>query len=133
MGKLRAKAGKVTVEYDDVLDRLYRAAAEKLAPGLLSTCEATLEAVRDKAAAEWPVKTGRSRAGLEVVSSIDVNSGRLTVQIRNDVTYAVYVPLASTFGASTAWQRLVRDPGRRALKELAKKLGPVTLDLLRRK
>ena len=130
MGRLRAKAGKVTVEYDDVLDRLYRAAAERLAPGLLDACERKMEAVRDAAASAWPVKTGRSRAGLEVVSSIDANSGRLTVQIRNDVVYAVYVPLSSTYGSSTAWQRLVRDPGRKATKELAAELGPVTLGIL---
>ena len=128
----RARDGNVTVTLDDTLERLVRAAAEKVLPGVLKVMEAGVSEVLDEAHDDWPVKTGRSRAGLQRSTELDLGRSAITVRARNDVPYAIYVKPAAWHGATTAWQRLVRSPMGALHKEFVEQLGPVIVEQLRK-
>lgn len=132
MGRLVYRSGGVAVAYSDVLDRVARAAIERAAPGVLQAMERELGEVHEAARRDWPVRTGRSRDGLVLDSALDPTTGRLRVSIRNDVPYAIYIKPKKLYGATTAWERYVRKPGRVKVRELARELGPVLLAVLRK-
>lgn len=131
MSKVRAVAGGVTVEYDDVFGDLLRRAVDDVAPGLLSTIERRYAKVHSYAKRRWPKDTGKSRAGLILVTAIDLVRQQVTVEIRNDVDYAIYVRLyGRVYGATTAWQRLVRDRIKPVNAKLRDELLPIVVGML---
>jgi hypothetical protein len=83
------------------------------------------------ARAEWPIRTGRSRAGLRMVTEISDDSVR--VLIENPIPYAYFVRPKDWFGAETAWMRLVRKPMKEVGLELVRdpRYGRVIADALR--
>lgn len=121
----------VTVTVSDTFERIARAAAQDVAPGVLDTMERELGAVLDDARASWPVRTGVSREGLALETALDRDLTQVSVKIRNDVPYAVYVRPAALYGATTAWERFVRKPARKAVQGLIKILGPRITGALR--
>jgi hypothetical protein len=131
MGKLRIKGDGVSVEYSDTLERIARAALEKAAPGVVDALEARVEKLRVAAYKRWPVKTGRSREALELRTTLDPTTGRVTVGIVNWVRYAIYVRPTSLYGATTAWEAFVRKPVREAAKEVTKELGEAIVEAIR--
>lgn len=124
--------GNVTVTLDDAWTKLARQAVDAALPGVLKTMEREVAQLADAAAEEWPVRTGKSRAGLEVVTSIDVGRSEVKVSIRNDVPYAIYVRPKVWHGAATAWSRLVQGPMGKLQVELVQILGPEILAAIRR-
>lgn len=128
----KARDGNVTVELDDGLEDLARAAIEKVMPGVLARIETDVLSLVEFAYDEWPVKTGESRGGLERNTVLDMGRSEIRGEIRNDVPYAIYVRPAAWHGATTAWQRLVRGPMGSLHKELTDELGPVIVEALRR-
>lgn len=117
MTKLRFGDGSVTVEMSDELDRIYRAALEKLAPGLVGRITSATKAVFDNAVAQWPVVSGRSKAGLQMSVQISSDQKVIRGRIWNDVEYARYVKPKGLDGKS-AFVELLRKPMALASKEL---------------
>lgn len=127
----RVRDGNVTVTLDDGLSDLVAAAIDRALPGVRARMVADSAEILDFAVDEWPVKTGRSRAGLELVQELDLGRSSFAVRARNDVDYAIFVKPAKWHGATTAWQRLVRGPMTSLHKELTETLGPVIVAALR--
>lgn len=128
----RARAGNVTVELDEGLDKLVGQAIDLALPGIRAVMFREVAQLADLARDGWPVVTGRSRDGLQVVEEIDINRGTYTVRIRDDVPYAIYVRPKAWHGATTAWQRLVRGPMGKLHLELVPLLGPEIIERIRR-
>lgn len=76
------------------------------APSTADTVHDEVSAVVDEARRAWPVATGRSLQGLEVVRR--ATGLRVTVEVRNDVSYAGDVRLAGH--DEPAWRELVEEP-----------------------
>jgi hypothetical protein len=129
---LTVRQGGVTVTLDSGLEKLARTAIEESLPGGLALMEREAAEVADFAYDEWPVESGKSRAGLEMRTVIDVGRSTATVEIRNDVEYAPYIKPKVWHGAYTAWQKLVRGPMTALRKELIDKLGPQIVESIRR-
>ena len=127
----RVRDGNVTVTIDDALEDLVAAAIDRALPGVRARMTADTTELLEHAEGEWPVKTGRSRAGLEQVEELDIGRSSFTTRIRNDVPYAIFVVPAKWHGATTAWQRLVRGPMASLHKEFTEILGPVIVEGLR--
>lgn len=128
---IRARAGDVTVTLSDELETLVRATIERALPGVLDRMERDTGELLDHARGDWPVKTGQSRNGLEQHTRVDAEITEISVEIRNDVPYAIYVRPAKWHGATTAWQRLVRGPVGSLHAELTRELGPLIVEALR--
>src|SRR5262245_37438317 len=72
------------------------------------------------AKSEWPIKSGQSNSGLKEFIEVDAH-GNVRAGVRNAVKYAPYVRPKEWFGATTAWQRLVRGRIRIVNKELTRR------------
>jgi hypothetical protein len=130
MGNIRIREGGVTVELSDVFDRIARDTIERLIPGAIALLEAEIREVHAIARSEWPIKTGKSSAGLKVFT--EIRGEELRVGIENSVPYAVWVRPKEWFGSTTAWQRLVRGRVVIVNREISKKLGPVIIEAMRK-
>jgi hypothetical protein len=123
----RYRQGGVTVTLDDGLERFARAAVEAAAPGALKALRENVKPVFDAAYAAWPVKTGISRDGLDMTETVDADRSTISVGIRNDVPYAIFVRPKAWYQATTAWQRLVRGPmlkvEKRIVTDLVRRIG----------
>ncbi len=117
------RAGDVTIKLSDGLDRFVERAIHNSAPGMLERITARVEPVLADARAAWPVKTGKSRAGLDLDVLVDTDREKLRVRIVNTVDYAIFVRPSAYFGAATAWSRLVQKPMKRIHSELADELA----------
>jgi hypothetical protein len=128
MGKLRFGSGSVSVEMDDTLDRMVRAAINKAQPGALREVERATEELYAQAVAQWPVKTGTSRAGLRREVLVSQGLDRIRGRVFNDVDYAKYIRPRALYGADTAFVAYLRRPA----KEIAERLTLRLLDLIPR-
>lgn len=126
----RYSEGGVTVELKGDLERLALEAVDRIIPGVRALMEANVTDILRSAQGEWPVKSGDSRRGLQMATTITEDS--IQVKIINAVPYAVYVRPRAWFGTTTAWQRLVRSPMLAAAKDIAKEAGPTVLASLSR-
>ena len=126
----RFREGNVTVELTGDLEKLALEAVDRLLPGVREQMEANARDIWNSARGEWPVKSGRSRAGLELLT--EIRDDAVLVKILNDVPYAVYVRPRDWFGVTTAWARLVKTPMKAAAKDLAKTVGKVLIDAMKR-
>lgn len=129
MGKLSFGAGSVRIQMDDTLDRIYRRAIDKLAPGLLPAVETAIDDLHADAYAAWPVKTGRSKEALEHLTSVSPDNKVIRGTITDDVPYARFIK-AKSLGGKSAFVELLRKPLRERAKELVKVLGRVTNERL---
>lgn len=111
----RIREGDVVIELDDAMERLARDAAERVAPGLLKRLEGRFGQILGWARREWPVRTGLSKGGLD--TRVTFGNEEVTVELVNTVDYAIYVRPSKWYGATTAWQRLVRGPVQRLVRE----------------
>lgn len=104
---------------------------DELVPGVVAALEAEVREVLAIAKSEWPIKSGRSNKGLVMVTEIR-NGDTLVVGIRNDVPYAPWVRPKEWFGATTAWQRLVRGRIVIVNREVVKRFQPILIEAMRR-
>jgi hypothetical protein len=122
MGRLRFGTGGVRVVMDDTLDQLYRRAIERVAPGVLRRIEDATADVYASARAAWPVKTGRSRDGLEHHVTVSPDQTSVRGSITNPVKYARYIKAKKLDGKS-AFVELLRKPLRARAADLAEVLA----------
>lgn len=115
---LRISDGGAYALLDDELEAFVRRAIEASSEGVLDTVTKAGVALADDARDQWPVKTGVSKAGLELAIKVDLKGLRVIAEVRNDVPYAIYIKPKVLHGASTAWQRYVRGPAKVAQKNL---------------
>lgn len=125
----RFREGKVTVELTGDLEKLALQVVDRALPGVRAEMEANARDILATAKGEWPELTGRSRAGLQMVT--EIRDDAVLVKIENAVPYAVWVRPRAWFGVTTAWQRLVRQPMFIAAKGIGKLVGKVVLAAMR--
>lgn len=131
MGKLRIRVGDVTATLSRDLGADARRAWDLSSNRAVQSMEAERDRVFDNARSRWPVKTGRSRAGLNDYTQVELggrNNGRIKVGIDNDVGYTRWVRLPG--GSPFAVTALLRTPMRRASRRLLERLGPELRDQL---
>lgn len=126
----RIRDGDVTVTLDDGLERLARAALDEVIPGVVRRMESDVGGILDDAASEWPIETGRSRAGLARQTTLLLGGEGVEVLIADPVPYVPFIKPRKLHGATTAWQRYVRGPMAALHRELTITLGPVIVDAL---
>ena len=113
---------------DDTLDRIFRRAIDQARPGLLPVLEAEAQRLGENARAEWPVKTGRSRAA--IVYGVRVVGGDgLESFVANTAAYVFYIK-GRAQGGKSAWQELIRKPGLASVPRLLEILGNAMGDVL---
>lgn len=128
MGRLRFGSGSVSIELDDTLDRMARAAVDRVHPGLLDRMEADTEAVLDDVRKEWPKGRRRrpvrkhSRDLFEMQSRISADKGVITTTITNSAPYAKYVKPVKLWGKS-GYVVYLRNPLRKRQRALVKDLA----------
>ena len=96
-------SGSVTVSRSDALERVAARADSAVPRAARRAVRGHLEPLVDRARGGWPVKTGRSRAGLNVE-----DEGEAGAKPINRVGYAVDVHRAGI--RQSAWEELVRRP-----------------------
>ncbi|MEQ1565386.1 MAG: hypothetical protein ABMA64_07090 [Myxococcota bacterium] len=122
MGKLKFGSGGIRIEMDDVLDRMYRNALERVAPGVVDQIERATNEVFTEAVAEWPVRTGTSRAGLEQHVTVTAEGDAVRGTITNAVAYSKFIRAKSLDGRSPLVE-LLRKPLRQRAGELSDDLA----------
>lgn len=130
MARLRFGSGSVRIEMDDTLDRIYRRALDRVAPKVVERIEDATEEVFDVAQIDWPVRTGRSRRGLQRFVAISSDHAHIRGTITNDVVYARFIR-ARNLGGKSPFVELLRKPMRAKAKELAVVLATDTANGLR--
>lgn len=128
--KLTFGSGGTRITMDDTLDRIYRRAIERVAPGLLTRVELAIAEVYDEARQQWPVRTGRSRDGLQRHVTIAPDGARIVGSITNDVDYSRFIK-ARKLGGRSAFVELLRKPLRRRADELSTVLARQAASSLR--
>lgn len=118
MAKLTYGSGGTRITMDDTLERIYRRAIEKVAPGILTRMEMVIAEVYDEARQQWPVRTGRSRDGLQRWVTVTPDGMRIVGSITNDVDYARYIK-AKKLGGRSAFVELLRKPLRKRADDLS--------------
>lgn len=122
MARLQYGDSHLRVTMDDTLDRLFRAALEDLAPGLVPEMERSAEAVYSSAHEAWPVKTGRSKAALGR-SVFVTDKSTVRASVFNSIDYAKFVKPKS-IGGESAFVELLRKPLQKEATRLIGALGP---------
>lgn len=125
----RFREGKVTVELTGDLERLALQVVDKALPGVRTEMETNVKDILATGKGEWPIKSGKSRGGLQMVT--EIRDDAVLVKIENAVPYAIWVRPKAWFGVTTAWQRLVRQPMFVAAKGIGKLVGKVVLAALK--
>lgn len=118
------RAGNVTFDVRDGLADAVQRTLRNLDDNVLRRANAAADEVFEEARASWPVKTGRSRDGLERVTTVDVGEGTIRVSIRNTVEYAKYIK-AKNLGGKSPFVELLRKPLVRVARDLARELVAV--------
>tara|TARA_R110000824_G_scaffold123456_2_gene281342 strand:+ start:2808 stop:3206 length:399 start_codon:yes stop_codon:yes gene_type:complete len=121
MAKLRIGRGKSAIVMDDVMDQIFRRAIDNAQPGLLPILERAVSDLERSARAEWPVKTGTSRAALDSGVRF-IGSTGLEAFVVNTADHSPYIR-ANNLGKKSPYQVLIRRPGIKLGKELADTLG----------
>jgi hypothetical protein len=127
----RVSDGDVTVTLDDDLERLARRCVDAVLPSVTDAMEEKVDHRVAAAKMPWPVVTGRSSEGLHRVTTLTLGSG-VRVSVDTSVPYTFYIRPKSLHGAQTAWNRWVRGPMVVDRADLARTLGPVIVNALRR-
>jgi hypothetical protein len=136
VANLRFGNGGITVEMDDALDRIARAALERVHPGLVDTIGRETEQIHRLAVSRWPVGRDRPdrrgvhskdrwRWDLIVSPDFDVVRGRIS----NDAEWAYMVKPRFLWG-KTGYSELVRRPMVAARDRLVDTLGPQVVSVL---
>lgn len=129
MATLRYGSARASIEISDTMEQLYRRSLDELAPGLLGTIETSLDAAFDAAVSAWPVKTGRSKAGLTKQVRIEGDKTSILGTITDAVPYAKYIK-ARKLGGKSAFVELLRKPMKERASALAQVLGPLIVQTL---
>lgn len=122
---IRYREGNVTVTVGDELQRWVDELIRSTAHEVLGAIELEVDRVYRAAVSDWPVKTGRSRAGLRTALTLDRTQARVEGSVLALVPYSVYIKPRKLRGRTTAWQEYVRGPMTAARKRLVAQLGDV--------
>jgi hypothetical protein len=130
MGRLMFGRGKARLVMDDVFDRLYRNAIERLAPGVLAKVEAARDRIGDGAIAGAPVKTGHFKSRFDRALVVSPDHMVIRASVYNFAKYARYVRLVKQ-GDKNAFVELLRKPLKLEAKRLLRELPADTVRALR--
>lgn len=119
----------VWVDFPDVSAALLEQAIELAIPGFEAAMREGLVQITEQARSQWPVATGRSRAGLSTAVGYDPTTGRIsgrifnTAQVRGRGYWQFIFSSQGILDAQQPIQVLVRQPVR-DLKEKLKRQFP---------
>jgi hypothetical protein len=129
---LRYGNGNVSIEMDDTLDRLYRNAIERAAPGVLERIEAETKAIHDEARRQWPVghprdpaRRGRAHSREQLSWGASIKGNQIVGWVRNTAPWSPFIRPTKLYGSTTAFREWLQLPARKAARKLVKELGPV--------
>jgi hypothetical protein len=107
----------------DGMDQLVRRAAEATFPGMVEKLEGATAGVFDFAHANWPVRTGRSKAALGREVRVAPDWSAMRGRVFDDAPYAKFIksPQIRT-GSGSAFVDLLRKPTETAGLKLANDL-----------
>ena len=124
--KLKFGSGAIRLDMDDTLERMMRAAAERVAPGVLDRIDTAVTRIEAEATRRWPVKTGKSRDGLASHTIITPDGDHIRGTVMNDVFYARYVKsFKNSLNGKSAMVTLLMKPIQAEAKLLAEDLGKI--------
>lgn len=112
------------IDDHELMDKLY--ALLKNTTPLVQALEDERDAVLNEARAQWPVKTGRSKAGLR--ASKYLSTKELYIGIEDNVPYVYYIKGNEQGGRST-WKELVEKPLRKRIKPLRIRLADAIIEI----
>lgn len=124
MGRFRVGTGSIQAEVDVDTEALLRDVVDRSAPGVREALERAASDVYESARARWPVRTGRSRDGLEWVIVVAPDLSSIRASVINDVEYARYIKARNLQGKS-AFVELLQKPIRARTDKLVSEIGPV--------
>jgi hypothetical protein len=119
--KIRIGRGRAMIDMDDTLHAMVERAVRRSNPRLIDRLEGEAADLHEDAVADWPVKTGRSRAALDHGLRLP-SPDKIEAFVGVDTSKADYVYYIREDGKST-WHERVRKPGRERARKLAEALG----------
>ena len=134
--RLRYGTGAMSVEMDDTMSKIARAAIERVQPGLLDELEDIARETHDDARKRWPVDTGESRAALDYGVRVVRSGTQVEAYVSNDAPHTRYIRsrkitgLGEWDGEKNPFALLVRKPLQSSAKELAERLADAALEAL---
>lgn len=141
MGKVRYSQGGVSIDMDDRLEAMVRAAADKVLPDAVGRVERATEWVYEGARAGWPVglrpltskQPIRSRDGLGHEVVYDASSNSVTGRVFNTAWWARYVKTWEGLGSGykSAYVALLRKPMQQAAKQIEDDVLQYAIDAMR--
>jgi hypothetical protein len=108
-----------SVEMSDTFQRMARRISDRVQPGVLERLEDEQGSIHRQALGQWPVKTGRSLAALELVTRVSAGRDAVGVAIRNPVDYVRFIKSAATKGRNP-WNELIAKPVRKMVRRLTR-------------
>jgi len=112
MGRFVARSGSASVTLGSGVEDAVRRLLGAVAPTTTKVLEQTTDLIYARAEDGWPVKTGRSKAGLDHYTAVTSSTpGRFVVESRfvDAVPYVVFIK-AKKLGGANPWQRLIASP-----------------------
>ncbi len=144
MAQIRYSRGRVSIEMDDTLQQLTRAAADKVLPGAVDMLERGTEWVYQSARAEWPVgkrpltqqQPIRSRDGLRREVVFDASTNAITGRVWSIAPWAKYIKVwtnAKRGGREdrNAFVALLREPMKKLQTQLQDDILQYAIDQMR--
>lgn len=125
------RSASVTASLDNGVERIYRRAIERVAPGLLDRLERELDDLEAGARDDWPVKTGFSRGRLRSLVLVSPDHTKLRGTLLNDAPYARFIKGRKLPGSGSAFVELMRKPLRARKAALAQVFGELAARELR--
>lgn len=117
--KKKIVAGSTTITVDDTeLQKTILNILRQAAPALLPALEEARDEVLAGAEKEWPVKSGKSKAGFTTFEK--VTGDAVKVGIDNQVEYVYYIK-ANDLGGKSPWQELVVKPAKKKKEQITDK------------
>lgn len=125
MRRIKVARGGISVEVDDAASELLERAVRAAAPKALEVMEREIDAILDRARAEWPVgreRTARSERGrphsrdlFDLEIRLDPSGPAVEIVVLNRADYAYKIKS----GGTSPWQDLIRKPILAAMQRIA--------------
>lgn len=115
MKTITYRAGDATIVLDDVVGEMVRNVIEDRAGYAVRAITAHLERLESEAKAQWPVKTGESKAAF--TQGVRIEASKVVAYLSNNAKYVYYIK-GRKQGRKRSWTEVVIKPDRKARAEL---------------
>lgn len=125
----KRKIGKNCSIDDSKLIAMVERVIRESAKSVIGPMEDTANKIVSDAKEMWPVKTGKSKAGLTVITRLSGTA--VEVVITDPVPYTYLIKGLTTSGKNT-WNELIAKPSKKAGKQLGNELSSELIALAKR-